>query len=959
MKLNKLGVSKTAFFKRKSAERGAKPWEPRPEIRGVLDAEVRRSDPHAGAEVPETVPFGTDDGIRDLLEKNPQHAPRKASFEDSSVDVPQPSWNVEGDSSALSTSFDEQKDLVAALSIHGGGSGSLRLSPQGNYGERALEPMMMDDEVGSTRLLQNRQTEQNPWNNRLGTVQEAPDGQVVTTADVGDSSLDIKKSLTFDTAVNLHALRDTRTEAQKASTVRVPRHLNSLFHKIMGWSKQLDELDDSTGVIEQGKAPDATPADPKLKMERMKTKMKYGVLMQDFENDQFALENNLRIAGQSFDRVFRKWEATALLDAPGEGLEELYQAKTSMIAHAMPFKPPKPGRDPCPGCGATMQSDDEGKFGFVTKQAIASWIARTQRKLAARSEYADRMAELKKHWDTHGKRVGEEWLDFMTEEEFAAIYDWEPRPMTCKRCSDLKTYGTAIPDSILPAEDFTEQLAALKEKKGVFVLVIDLADFPGSMVFDLPSLISMNNPVIIAANKLDCIMPKNFSYQGENATYKSMILGKTGLCNWVTELAVEFGLPRHRIKKVVPVSSRRGWNIHELAEAIEQFSYLNLGTNRSPLNTYFVGVTNVGKSSLLNELAVKLGPARKPHPDAVRQYFTEPNERGEEVVKAAWYVPPGRGEDEARPMKMRHAVKKKSLKLLTESSVPGTTVATHAIRVSYGGDSKKAFLYDTPGLYPHWQESSLLTLDQQVKMVQTKYRDFEKHLLFPGMTLHFTGMAAIDIVKGCEKGMFFAVYSSQFARHASTNTEFTDEFWQTQLGEKLYPPGSPDQLGGRRLSVQKSYLFECFSKHRRSPKADIYFCGLGWVSFFCYHPEDVVLRVRTVPGVVHGVRQPLRKRDMKPYKPWPKVPTIRRTIRTHQTKKKANTVVELTAGPYDPNGPPQEEVLNPFTPPDTLDSDVNFHKNRVERNAAEEIVKSTADPYEHIMGILRQQGKAE
>lgn len=44
------------------------------------------------------------------------------------------------------------------------------------------------------------------------------------------------------------------------------------------------------------------------------------------------------------------------------------------------------------------------------------------------------------------------------------------------------------------------------------VLVVDLTDFPGSMVYDLPGLISMNNDVIIAINKTDCVNNRSFDY---------------------------------------------------------------------------------------------------------------------------------------------------------------------------------------------------------------------------------------------------------------------------------------------------------------------------------------------------------------------------------------------------------------------------------------------------------------
>lgn len=51
--------------------------------------------------------------------------------------------------------------------------------------------------------------------------------------------------------------------------------------------------------------------------------------------------------------------------------------------------------------------------------------------------------------------------------------------------------------------------------------MVDLTDFPGSMVYDLPGLISMNNDVIIAINKTDCVNNRSFNYDRS----KNSVLG--------------------------------------------------------------------------------------------------------------------------------------------------------------------------------------------------------------------------------------------------------------------------------------------------------------------------------------------------------------------------------------------------------------------------------------------------
>eukprot|EP00658_Telonema_sp_P-2_P050272 TRINITY_DN38308_c0_g1_i1.p1 TRINITY_DN38308_c0_g1~~TRINITY_DN38308_c0_g1_i1.p1 ORF type:complete len:210 (-),score=26.13 TRINITY_DN38308_c0_g1_i1:221-850(-) len=120
----------------------------------------------------------------------------------------------------------------------------------------------------------------------------------------------------------------------------------------------------------------------------------------------------------------------------------------------------------------------------------------------------------------------------------------------------------------------------------------------------------------------------------------------------------------------------------------------------------------------------------------------------------------------------------------------------------------------------------------------------------------------------CES-IVISAYSSKKTQHGAVKTELSDSYWAEQLGNKLTPPYSVDELAGLRLTVKKSYMFECYGRHKSAPKADIYFCGLGWVSFYTSNPTDLVLRVRTLPGIVHGVREPLRKNDMKARGKWP------------------------------------------------------------------------------------------
>ncbi|KPA83086.1 putative mitochondrial hypothetical protein [Leptomonas pyrrhocoris] len=712
-----------------------------------------------------------------------------------------------------------------------------------------------------------------------------------------------------------------RSKKAVADSILLPRHINKLFHKIMGWSEELVELEsrvDETAATSAGSSSAPVPADGMLdqdspralrkKAANMADKIKYGVLLDAYEKDKFAVEHQLQMAGNTMERKMLEWEGLHVLDQDAAAeMANVLENKAALVMEApASFHIPVPGRDCCPGCGAMLQNTHEDEFGYVRPGAIERHVAQRSETAQLRNAYATRMAELQAHWEKHGRQVGEEWLDFMTQEEFDAFYRDTPRPFTCHRCHALENMGVEGRRKVWSAPDFTEQLRALKEKKCVVVLVVDITDFPGSMVYDLPGLISMNNPVIVAVNKMDCIRNRSFNYDGKDRGVAACLVTENYVRRWVLDIAVQFGLPRHQIQRVVPLSAKRGWGIPQLLRAIEETANLNLRRPHKPLPTYFVGVANVGKSSVINAMAHALYVPQPPHPQSKKVYFTKTNSEGGEAVFWRWYTPPNVNQAEMIDIRGRHD--KRASKLMTVSSLPGTTVAVNAVRITRAAAADKVarlqgpeadtadaaaadesaetqtYFYDTPGLLPHWHRRSPLTLLQMRRTLIRKFRNPQCFILLPGHTLFLGGLAAIDVVRGPPRGLLFLVYTSQKVRNAIVNTVQSEAFWHEQLGKALDPPGSYEQLlpldgmsaGGAAaaapgLSETKSYLFECYARHRRRPKADIYVCGLGWVSFCVSEPSDVVLRVRTLPGIVHGVREPLRYKDLRARRAWPKL----------------------------------------------------------------------------------------
>lgn len=786
-----------------------------------------------------------------------------------------------------------------------------------------------------------------------------------------------------------------RSKKAVADSILLPRHINKLFHKIMGWSEELVELENDAAAHSGGDGPSEGRVDPdspralRKKAANMADKMKYGVLLDSYEKDRFALEHRLELAGDKMERKMLEWEGLHVLDQDAAAeMASVRENKAAIVMEApSSFHVPVPGRDCCPGCGAMLQTDENSAFGYVRPGEIEKHVAQRSERVRLRHEYAARMAELQAHWEKHGRQVGEEWLDFMTQDEFDAFYRDTPRPFVCHRCHALENLGVEGRRKVWSAPDFTEQLRALKEKRCVVVLVVDITDFPGSMVYDLPGIISMNNTVIIAVNKMDCVRNRGFHYAGKDRGVAACLVTENYVRRWVLDIAGQFGLPRHQIRSVVPLSAKRGWGIPNLIDAIEDTANLNLRRPTKPLPTYFVGVANVGKSSVINAMAHALYVPQPPHPQSKKVYYTKTDREGKEAVFWRWYTPPNVNQAEMIDIRGRHD--KRASKLMTVSSLPGTTVAVNAVRISLTSPSRpaadtetadesaatKTYFYDTPGLLPHWHQQSPLTLLQMRRTLIRKFRNPQCFILLPGHTVFLGGLAAIDVVRGPPRGLLFLVYTSQKVRNAIVNTVQADSFWQEQLGKALDPPGSYEQLlpldgvsgsgaAAPGLSQSKSYLFECYARHRRRPKADIYVCGLGWVAFCVSEPADVVLRVRTLPGVVHGVREPLRHKDLRARRAWPKLKR-RFTAKGLEDRDSdvdadsINTVVRLVSAPVTntPEVPSSSSSGSSGSGTDATPAGADVSVRSVERAQHTRHSSSSSAPFAALKEALHASGK--
>lgn len=271
----------------------------------------------------------------------------------------------------------------------------------------------------------------------------------------------------------------------------------------------------------------------------------------------------------------------------------------------------------------------------------------------------------------------------------------------CKRCFRLRHYNE-IQDVSLTDDDFLRLLNDIKMHDALIVNVMDIFDFSGSFIPGMQRFIS-NNDLLIVGNKRD-VLPK------------SLKEGK--LTQWMRERCHEVGL---RPVDVCLTSAKRPQDINHLLEIIE--------TYRKGRDVYIVGVTNVGKSTLINA-----------------------------IIKQAAGV-----QD-----------------VITTSHYPGTTLDMIQIPLDDGH-----YIIDTPGIIHRHQMAHYLDPKGLKAITPKKEIKPKTYQLNPEQTLFFGGLARMDFVEG--KRQSFTVYLSNEIMIHRTKMEKADAFFTQHVGELLTP----------------------------------------------------------------------------------------------------------------------------------------------------------------------------
>lgn len=279
----------------------------------------------------------------------------------------------------------------------------------------------------------------------------------------------------------------------------------------------------------------------------------------------------------------------------------------------------------------------------------------------------------------------------------------ETGQLYCQRCFRLRHYNEIAPVNISD-DDFRKLLSQISEADALVVYVVDMFDFNGSLIPGLHRFVG-DNPVLLVGNKED-VFPKS--------------LKRNRMKEWLKRQANANGIMP---EDVVITSAKNAESVEKMFELIEKL--------RKGRDVYVVGVTNVGKSTLINSL-----------------------------------------------ISIRNGIKD----LITTSRFPGTTL--DRIEIPFDENSN---LIDTPGIIHNDQMAHVLTAEDLKYISPQKTIKPRVFQLNDGQTLFAGALARFD--HEYSVGSVTAYFENNLMIHR-TKLENADSFYEKHAGELLTPPSA-------------------------------------------------------------------------------------------------------------------------------------------------------------------------
>ena len=273
----------------------------------------------------------------------------------------------------------------------------------------------------------------------------------------------------------------------------------------------------------------------------------------------------------------------------------------------------------------------------------------------------------------------------------------------CQRCFRLRNYNE-LQDVAINDDVFLDKLNQIAEDDAFVIYVVDIFDIEGSIIHGLSRFIG-RQPFVVLANKVD-LLPK--------------VTNLRKLKHWVK---VVMNQNKLFPEEVLLASATKQHTLAEVINVIE--------ANIDHKNVYIVGVTNVGKSTLINQLINHYGGAKS---------------------------------------------------IVTTSNHPGTTL--DMIEIPLTDDHS---IIDTPGIVRRSQLAHYLSRTEIKQVLPTKPLKPKTYQLNPEQTIFLGGLMRMDFNAGPRAAFTFYVSNDVYIHR--TKLSEADTLYQKHRGELLSPPG--------------------------------------------------------------------------------------------------------------------------------------------------------------------------
>lgn len=327
----------------------------------------------------------------------------------------------------------------------------------------------------------------------------------------------------------------------------------------------------------------------------------------------------------------------------------------------------------------------------------------------------------------------------------------------CQRCFRLKHYNETS-DVTLDDDEFFEMVSSLQQTEGLIVYIVDLFDVSGSIIYNLPRIVG-EKPILLVGNKMD-LLPKSTNQRKVD--------------HWLRRTAKQSGI---KVTDVFLISSTKGYGVKKLMRAIEKY--------RQGKNVYVVGVTNVGKSTLINRMI-------------------EETSGDESVITTSYY--------------------------------PGTTLGFIQIPLDH-----TSHMIDTPGIVNEQQMVHYVSAKDLKKIIPKKEIKPRIYQLDAGQTLFIGGLGRLDFIRGSQQ-TFTCYFSNELPIHR-TKLNQADDLYKRQRGRLLSPPDARTMKQLPRLTAT-SYRIDAKKIDVVFPGLGWITLNKGDATIIAHSPKDVPITLR-------------------------------------------------------------------------------------------------------------------